>query len=333
MDPAALAKLIGEKYRAGTTTSSNNKVSSGQDRKFISTLQGVSNTVFVYENDDILDYALEVLPLERLYGKAEEREAEDPSWGLQDYLIQELLQWFKHDFFEWVNHPKCSKCGSDTRGVGSTGPTEEEKNVGGAGIVELSECTNCKNIERFPRYNKPKKLLETHQGRCGEWANAFTCLCRALGSRVRYIWNSEDHVWTEVYSSKQQRWVHADSCEAAWDKPTIYSDGWGKKMAYVIAFSVEGATDVTKRYVRDSQKALPRDKINENVLQDTLNKLTSHFREAVTSEQRDQLSKEDKQEEEELLSYQLSGTSIVDGLGPRESGSAEWKKSRGEDGK
>ena len=140
------------------------------------------------------------------------------------------MAWFMDKSFKWMNKPECSKCNnSDNMELTekSGEPTEEDLKWG-ASRVEHYKCSKCSQVERFARYNNPLKLFETKTGRCGEWANAFTCLCVTLGHEARLVLDWTDHVWTEVYIDSEKRWVHLDSGENYWDAPLTYEKGWSK---------------------------------------------------------------------------------------------------------
>ncbi|NXO39782.1 NGLY1 amidase, partial [Locustella ochotensis] len=192
----------------------------------------------------------------------------------EDFLLLELLDWFKTSFFHWVNSLPCSRCGGQTEPKSDyLLPTDGDLRWD-ASRVENHYCNQCQLCNRFPRYNNPEKLLETRRGRCGEWANCFTLCCRAVGFEARYVWDYTDHVWTEVYSSSQKRWLHCDPCENVCDKPLLYETGWGKKLSYIFAFSKDEVVDVTWRYSCRHEEVLSRrTALSEATLRETINAL------------------------------------------------------------
>lgn len=70
----------------------------------------------------------------------------------EDFLLLELLHWFKEEFFQWVNDILCSKCGGKTKSRGEgLFPTEDELKWG-ANRVEDHYCEACQFSNRFPRW-------------------------------------------------------------------------------------------------------------------------------------------------------------------------------------
>lgn len=249
----------------------------------------------------------------------------------RDLMLRELLAWFK-SWFRWVDSPPCDGCrrGTTPRGYGT--PTILDACYL-ASRVELYGCSSCGKETRFPRYNDPIKILEERRGRCGEWATAFTAICRALGYKVRQVFDWTDHVWTECYSRHLGRWVHLDACEGAFDQPLLYESGWGKQLSYVIAFSVYGVRDVTRRYTADFEsRVLPRRQLlSEDALAAEMRQLTTRVRQRLPGPQLEEALLEDTAETEELL----RGLSLREpqGEGPlpgRQTGSVEWRRARGE---
>lgn len=71
--------------------------------------------------------------------------------GIEDFLVLELLRWFKQDFFSWVDCLPCSRCGGTTQNTSSLSPTTDDVRWG-AQRVENHYCQSCKLSTRFPRF-------------------------------------------------------------------------------------------------------------------------------------------------------------------------------------
>lgn len=75
-------------------------------------------------------------------------------------------------------------------------------------------------------------------------------------------------------------------------------------MGYCIAFSIDGVTDVTRRYVRSRTKhGLDRTRASEEVLLWVIHEIRRIRREKFTKEELKRVTKEDEREEREMRAF------------------------------
>uniref|UniRef100_A0A6P4FMM2 Peptide-N(4)-(N-acetyl-beta-glucosaminyl)asparagine amidase n=1 Tax=Drosophila rhopaloa TaxID=1041015 RepID=A0A6P4FMM2_DRORH len=297
---------------------------------FLQSLELYSDAVMQYEDVLLLATGRTLIPVDELTDKASEKlvdmqeriasgECQEKEPCVRDLLLVELVNWFNTEFFQWVNNIPCRVCGSDESKLRRT---QREGDV----RVEVTVC--CGLETKFYRYNDISQLLVSRKGRCGEYANCFTFLCRCLDYDARIVHSHFDHVWTEVYSESQTRWLHVDPSDNVVDSPLMYQHGWKRDIDYVLAYSRDDIQDVTWRYTNDHQKILQLRKLcSEKELVQTLEAIRTKRRRNCTAERRLFLGQRNMYE---VIGLTLERKPTENELKGRSSGSLSWRQSRGE---
>ncbi|CAH8621483.1 unnamed protein product [Schistosoma margrebowiei] len=350
---------------SSVTVNQDNLDLKSSEISFVNRLLQYRSFVVNYMDLELQTRARELIPTEQLLLSA----SQNNSCSIDDVeprdFLRELLIWFKSEFFKWADDFVCKTCGGKMVAFSNDQPQIDEMNDGSANVVEIYQCKTNKThpLYRFPRYNNPRKLLETRLGRCGEWANCFTLFLVSAERHTNQPWfdacrlimDWTDHVWCEVWlkdkHNDQKLWVHCDPCEVQLDKPLLYESGWNKKINYIMAYTVPPRSlyqkldnttklvtvdiqDVTWRYTQKfSEVQSRRNMIRESVL---AYKLADIHTNAIRNWSLNNNPADIDQKPycwdsviDELVSF-LHPSKCNDQLPGRQTGSLEWRQARGE---
>ncbi|XP_059609214.1 peptide-N(4)-(N-acetyl-beta-glucosaminyl)asparagine amidase [Phlebotomus argentipes] len=297
---------------------------------FLREIENRSKLVMTYEDEDLQEFGRSCIPTEKLRLQTLEKLRQiqkairggawqEPEPVYEDLFLVEFTEWFNTSFFTWINQIPCKVCHQQARG-------RQSASVENGIRVEELHC--CSTVTRFYRYEDVATLLTTRVGRCGEYANCFTFLCRCLGYEARYVLATFDHVWTEVYSPTQKRWLHVDPSDNVVDAPLMYQHGWKRTVDYVTAHSRDDVQDVTWRYCNDhSQLLRRRNKCPEDELLRVLLRIREKKQKLCSETRKKCLAKRTLAE---LVEFMAQRDPTVDELKGRSSGSLAWRQSRGE---
>jgi peptide-N4-(N-acetyl-beta-glucosaminyl)asparagine amidase len=323
------------------------------DADFKRGIEGALKTVQAWEDPQLLKDCRATIPWEDLKKDDGPFSDENDSFQHSSYSIiffQRLCRYFKSGM-TWINQPMCPQCqtADHVKFIRTRGPETQTEIQGKASRVEVYQCTACQNENHiaFPRYNCPRTLLQTRQGRCGEYANLFGLYCRAVGYHTRYILDMTDHVWIEVCIPNNHRgqcdyyYCMGDGCEGVVNEPSMYEAGWGKQLSYILAITPSYVMDVTPRYTRQfaSHHFLARRRAitsSEDAGQAVIQQISATLLSKLSSvKQKQSIQKQCRQEEELLSSHKrLTEWTKESNLyhQGRISGATEWKVARGEAG-
>ena len=138
-------------------------------------------------------------------------------------------------------------------------------------------------------------------------------------------------MWDEFYNEEEKRWIHVDPCEEAYDTPLVYEQGWKRNMTFIVGASDEEIVDVTPRYVKDWNVIKERrSEKMENNLKAVIRNMNGLLESKLSEEEKNKLYERRKLENEEFRNKTGECNVKEEEKMPRQSGSIDWRKERGE---
>jgi len=209
-----------------------------------------------YADKTLLEFVNELIPIEirREFNKT--RRARVDSL----ILLKSLLYWFKNEFMRWMSKTSiCPTCKSSMDSRSTKGNSWIVRSV------EYYQCSLCNFSLIFPRYGEIENIAINRLGRCSEWSFLFGAILNSLSIQSRIVHDFLDHCWNEAFIDG--KWIHVDSTldyPISINNPHYYEKNWNKKYQYVMAFSNNEITDVTKDYSFEWKTILERRKKRKN---------------------------------------------------------------------
>lgn len=168
-----------------------------------------------------------------------------------DADVYGLLQWFKNEFFVFIDNPLCPKCNGKMYA----------KELINSQKGYLFECPSCIPVSRkfVPRNFSLSNIYEAQYGYLDEAIMMFLVFLESLMVEARVVVTDTYYKWVEVYSETQKRWIHCDPVLGLFDSPLTYELTWGPFFNTCIALgtNIEFA-DVSRRYTNNYSELMKR---------------------------------------------------------------------------
>jgi hypothetical protein len=189
-----------------------------------------------FKNDEFISIGLSLLPGHLFNIEGTEQR------------VEQLLQWFRFDFFKFVLTRECRICGGPTNPYG-LGKLSRSEVQAGVHSVPLFVCKNdeCGAVTRFVRHTDIASLLNNPEGRRQEMTQLFGFFLEVLEIESRIVVDNEDHFCSDFWCEEKGKYVHIDVIDGIVNRPLMYGNR-GNPPHRLVAVGIHGVEDVTKRF-------------------------------------------------------------------------------------